>query len=129
MTFHQNVQAALGTESEEYSCLMNALDAFDSQQQGLEATMEILFGCVERHPVLLPQFRLMEQLGAAWREGNDDRPHQREEARGDEDQRPDPEVQREGNDVKYPSCHTPFARKHPPPAPRLALYRGHHRIS
>jgi hypothetical protein len=48
--------------------LMNALDAFDSQQQGLEATMEVLFGCVERHPILLPQFRLMEQLGAAWRD-------------------------------------------------------------
>jgi hypothetical protein len=50
---------------------MNALDAFDSEQQGLEATMEVLFGCVERHPVLLPQFRLLERLGAAWRDGKD----------------------------------------------------------
>jgi len=71
MMFHQKVQAALGTESEEYGCLMNALDAFDSEQQGLEATMEVLLGCVERHPVLLPHFRLMERLGAAWRDGKD----------------------------------------------------------
>jgi hypothetical protein len=73
MVFSQNVQAALGAESEEYSCLMNALNAFDSQQQGGEATMEVLFGCVERHPKLLRQFRLLEQLGAtAGRDGNDD---------------------------------------------------------
>ena len=71
MMFSQNVQAALGAESEEYSCLMNALNAFDSQQQGLEATMEVLFGCVERHPVLLPHFQLLEHI----RDGNDDRPH------------------------------------------------------
>jgi hypothetical protein len=31
MVFSQNVQAALGAESEEYSCLMNALNPFDSQ--------------------------------------------------------------------------------------------------
>ena len=68
MMFHQKAQAAMGTESEEYGCLMNALDAFDSEQQGLEATMEVLRGCVERHPILRPQFRLMEQLGAAWRD-------------------------------------------------------------
>ena len=72
MKFQQNVEAALGVESEEYSYLMNALDAFDSEQQGLEATMEVLLGCVERHPVLLlPHFRLMERLGAAWRDGKD----------------------------------------------------------
>ena len=37
MKFQQNVEAALGVESEEYSYLMNALDAFNSEQQGLEA--------------------------------------------------------------------------------------------
>jgi hypothetical protein len=71
--------------------------------------MEVVFGCVERHPKLLRQFRLLEQLGAiAGRDGNDDKRHQREEA-GDENERRDPEVQREGNDVKYPSFQSPFA--------------------
>jgi hypothetical protein len=36
-------------------------------------------------------------------------PHQREEARGDEDERRGPEVQREGNDAKHPSFRSTFA--------------------